>query len=484
MLAWMSRKLPRREGIKVVAKASTTLTVPASALRTSSSMASTGSTPSGGDGARRHQSHLDEEDEPADSAAPVVQRGGPRRLDELQLRVVAKTQHLLVINKREDHRLDGEFDATIEKALHRDYPEIDKFRWIHQLDFATSGVMCIGLDREYGPATGTATSVACRLFREKRVQKEYLAVVRGHMPFHPRDLPEPLARSRRIQTCTFSKVDAFIQDVEEFERLKQQMKGTPAQQKRPEYPRGVRQAPAFFQMERQALMKDIKDGRLQQDALDEDQQRLLGIKKWTDLTKEEQRRYAELAQLDKARFRQELSRFLDGEWLRVADERRYDSRDDGEGIGSEEPVAYVFDDPIAEPDRDAFRMRIGDREKPEDPIVGGKPSTTIAFVLGHARYQGEDVTKVLLRPLTGRRHQLRLHLSHNGFPIIGDATYASPDETAPRMMLHAWRLWLMARPEEHLKYGDLHFTTPDPFEDIVPSQRELTTMSAHKTTGS
>ncbi|GLD95747.1 hypothetical protein PINS_up004425 [Pythium insidiosum] len=476
MLAMLSRKLPRREGAKVVEKAATTLTVPASALR---SMASASSTASGGDGARRHQSHLDDDGDESttDGAAAVQQqqqqRGGPRSLHELQLRIVAKTEHLLVLNKREDHRLDGEFDATIEKALHRDFPEIDKFRWIHQLDFATSGVMCIGLDRD-------ATSVACRLFREKRVQKEYLAVVRGHLPFHPRDLPESLVQTRRIQACTFSKLNQFIEDVEEMERLKQQMKGTPAHQKRPEYPRGVRQAPAFFQMERQALLKDLKDGRTQQDALTDAQQRLLNIKKWTDLTKDEQRRYADLAQLDKARFRQELGRFLDAEWIRVAAERHYDSRDDDSSSSSEEPVAYVFDDPIAEPDRDAFRMRIGDREKPEDPTLGGKASTTIAFVLGHARYQDEDVTKVLLRPLTGRRHQLRLHLSHNGFPIIGDATYASPDETAPRMMLHAWRLWLMARPEEHRKYGDLYFTTPDPFVDIVPSQRDLTTMSQHK----
>jgi 23S rRNA-/tRNA-specific pseudouridylate synthase len=89
-----------------------------------------------------------------------------------------------------------------------------------------------------------------------------------------------------------------------------------------------------------------------------------------------------------------------------------------------EPIAYVFDDPIAEPNADTFRMQIG--VKHSDPAQKiGKASTSIAFVLGHAVYQSEPVTKILLRPLSGRRHQLRLHTSHHGFPIgkyCSDAT--------------------------------------------------------------
>ncbi|KAF0750999.1 hypothetical protein AaE_006534, partial [Aphanomyces astaci] len=76
-------------------------------------------------------------------------RGGPLKLDDLQLNVLAKTDAFLVLNKNPDVRLDGDFNVTIEKAMHRDYPEIAKFRWIHQLDFATSGVMCVGLTKEY-----------------------------------------------------------------------------------------------------------------------------------------------------------------------------------------------------------------------------------------------------------------------------------------------------------------------------------------------
>ena len=46
---------------------------------------------------------------------------------------------------------------------------------------------------------------------------------------------------------------------------------------------------------------------------------------------------------------------------------------------------------------------------------------------------------VELKPLTGRTHQLRVHLSHIGAPIVGDAVYGS-GETGDRMFLHAFEL--------------------------------------------
>lgn len=41
------------------------------------------------------------------------------------------------------------------------------------------------------------------------------------------------------------------------------------------------------------------------------------------------------------------------------------------------------------------------------------------------------------RPRTGRTHQIRVHLSEGGTPIVGDATYGGEREVAPRLMLHA-----------------------------------------------
>jgi len=49
-------------------------------------------------------------------------------------------------------------------------------------------------------------------------------------------------------------------------------------------------------------------------------------------------------------------------------------------------------------------------------------------------------TRLELEPVTGRAHQLRVHLRAIGHPIVGDALYAPDDGDAPRLMLHA--TWL------------------------------------------
>ena len=44
--------------------------------------------------------------------------------------------------------------------------------------------------------------------------------------------------------------------------------------------------------------------------------------------------------------------------------------------------------------------------------------------------------------VTGRTHQIRVHLAARGWPIVGDATYGSRDPSIARQALHAWRLTL------------------------------------------
>ncbi|HEV8692405.1 MAG TPA: pseudouridine synthase [Ideonella sp.] len=73
----------------------------------------------------------------------------------------------------------------------------------------------------------------------------------------------------------------------------------------------------------------------------------------------------------------------------------------------------------------------------------GKPSTTLWRVL--KREDGPARTaRVALTPLTGRSHQLRVHLQAIGHPIVGDELYAPPEvhAMAPRLLLHAERLTL------------------------------------------
>jgi tRNA pseudouridine32 synthase/23S rRNA pseudouridine746 synthase len=70
----------------------------------------------------------------------------------------------------------------------------------------------------------------------------------------------------------------------------------------------------------------------------------------------------------------------------------------------------------------------------------GKPSLTRWRVLGHDE-TGLN-TRVELEPVTGRSHQLRVHLRELGHPILGDALYAPPEvqALAGRLLLHACSL--------------------------------------------
>lgn len=73
-------------------------------------------------------------------------------------------------------------------------------------------------------------------------------------------------------------------------------------------------------------------------------------------------------------------------------------------------------------------------------FVRGKPSLTRWRVLERDGAR----TRLLLEPVTGRSHQLRVHLAAMGWPIVGDRLYDDPARAAraPRLMLHASELAL------------------------------------------
>ena len=72
--------------------------------------------------------------------------------------------------------------------------------------------------------------------------------------------------------------------------------------------------------------------------------------------------------------------------------------------------------------------------------VHGKPSLTRYRVL--AFDAASNTTRVELEPVSGRAHQLRVHLLAIGHPILGDRLYAPPEVQAAseRLLLHATRL--------------------------------------------
>ena len=90
-----------------------------------------------------------------------------------------------------------------------------------------------------------------------------------------------------------------------------------------------------------------------------------------------------------------------------------------------------------------------------------KHALTLYEVLAHEECNGKPVTRVLLKPVTGRSHQLRVHMVHIGHVMIGDPIYAEGAALtiAPRLNLHAQQLRL-----KHPTLGAwMDWESPSPF---------------------
>lgn len=101
------------------------------------------------------------------------------------------------------------------------------------------------------------------------------------------------------------------------------------------------------------------------------------------------------------------------------------------------------------------------RPKSRVDLTAGKPSRTRWHVVAQGQIGGQPVTRVALEPVTGRSHQLRVHLLALGHPIVGDALYGPPAVAAlaPRLLLHACALGL-----PHPTSGTtVHFSSAAPF---------------------
>lgn len=75
------------------------------------------------------------------------------------------------------------------------------------------------------------------------------------------------------------------------------------------------------------------------------------------------------------------------------------------------------------------------------PNPNGKPSVTDYHVIS----RNDRMDLVQLHPLTGRTHQLRVHLAHLNTPIHGDRVYG---KQADRLYLHAYKLEVTIAPEQ------------------------------------
>ena len=98
------------------------------------------------------------------------------------------------------------------------------------------------------------------------------------------------------------------------------------------------------------------------------------------------------------------------------------------------------------------------RPRQQVDLVNGKAALTHYEVVTTEPGWRETVSRLRLRPVTGRSHQIRVHLQALGHPILGDALYAPPQvqSLSSRLCLHACRLslthpgtgvsWVLERP--------------------------------------
>ena len=86
-------------------------------------------------------------------------------------------------------------------------------------------------------------------------------------------------------------------------------------------------------------------------------------------------------------------------------------------FGGPEAEAGVIDAPIARKPLPSLLREV----RPD-----GKPSLTRFRVLE----RGQHTCRLALEPVTGRTHQLRIHCAYQGFPIVGDPQYETPESMA------------------------------------------------------
>ena len=81
--------------------------------------------------------------------------------------------------------------------------------------------------------------------------------------------------------------------------------------------------------------------------------------------------------------------------------------------------------------------------------------------------QGKERALIRLKPQTGRTHQLRIHLSYIGAPILGDIVYNPKGHKADRMYLHAESLEITIPGPEHGERKIFTAELPEDFKNAI-----------------
>jgi 23S rRNA pseudouridine1911/1915/1917 synthase len=146
-------------------------------------------------------------------------------------------------------------------------------------------------------------------------------------------------------------------------------------------------------------------------------------------------------------------------------------RDSIAGLIRKEYLAIV--DGVPSPGQGSIILPLGrspeDRRRVIVTPAGQQCHTTYEVVSSHAAH-----ALVRCQLVTGRTHQIRVHLAAQGWPVTGDCVYGDANEVG-RQALHAWRISL-AHP---ITGGPLHLESPVPADlqqlisdlKLVPGER-------------
>eukprot|EP00921_Rhytidocystis_pertsovi_P026742 GHVQ01043120.1.p2 GENE.GHVQ01043120.1~~GHVQ01043120.1.p2 ORF type:complete len:387 (+),score=56.79 GHVQ01043120.1:1579-2739(+) len=310
--------------------------------------------------------------------------------------------------------------------------EDDRVRFCHQLDYATSGILVMGLSRR--------DAAACQqLFQERKAKKLYSAILFGHyfyqstaddkghenaqLPYCPRPSRGlPVSPTCDGDTTTSHAISAL--------------------------PTAERTAAHIFAGDNSSGPCGVEKLNDSPDAV----QICTGIDYVCNL----QNHCNELGRLSAPIAKQCCADVAIGtQKQRAAEETK-------EAGGEQHDIAD---------DKYFFRMQAV-------PLESSTPGTTkVATTLLHVirrgyikvkgPYYGKAATRVNLIPTTGRRHQLRVHCAHLGHPIVGDATYSGDHDTY-RLCLHARELFL---PFESRSIPHVHIACDDDFDAFVFSDK-------------
>lgn len=95
--------------------------------------------------------------------------------------------------------------------------------------------------------------------------------------------------------------------------------------------------------------------------------------------------------------------------------------------GTPSPREGVIEAPIGRHPRNRKKMAV---------VEGGRDAETRYRV----REELPGYSLLEVEPVTGRTHQIRVHMAAIGHPVVGDATYGRRSDIVRRQFLHAWRL--------------------------------------------